>query len=1011
MTKRKAFAVLSALALCLTLLPVPAGAADGTPPRKPDRVIPVGERASFSCGSGNGSSYTWFMDPDGYDIFKIDSSGSRCTLTAKRPGWTQLWVQYSVTLYGPGLDRFGNYITIRYPDGYEKIGWLVQAAGEPCTVTFHRLDGSAPFTRDAFIGGTASAPAGVSRPGFALDGWFTDAACTRRYDFSTPLTGDLALYAGWLRAWTVAYVSAGGRTEERVADGRTASASAPDDLRGYAFEGWYTDAARARPYDLAAPVTGNLTLYAKQRLLEEAAVSYDCQDGSQAARVTYYVGETPAPPADPALDGYVFQGWYTDPGLARPWTPGPLTGDLALYAGWRRMLAVSFDSRGGSAVQPQAVLEGDPAERPEDPEREGHTFDGWYTGPDCRACERWDFGDTVTEGMTLYAGWTRKEYTVEFVNSIPDGEYSSADTVWRTVTAAHGDTVEEPDSPPHGGPYLFAGWSENGRMYDFSLPVTGDLTLRTERMPFFWEDYGGELSENSRMTWNLNASDCAFTLSGEGGTGSYECDHVYPGTFPDWYGHRLKIRTIEVQEGVDSIGRNTFSWCCSAVGASLPEGLESIGADAFQSCFDLKEVSLPSSLRSIGPRAFQDCESLLSADIPKGVTELEDRVFEGCSSLKSVSLPDTLASLGSYALSGTGLRSVRVPGRVSEIGAYAFQSCGLLESAVLEEGVEAVGSFAFDACPRLRTVVIPESVREIGEWAFDAPSGEPLHIFYAGSREQWKDVDIHPNNNLEEAVLHYSCPDSGPLETVTFDSRGGSPAEAQLRLPGELLEEPRDPERAGCTFTGWYRDSACADSWDFSRDRTDGEATLYAGWDPVPHTVRFSGAGSQTVYHGRRAEEPAAPSRTGARFNGWYTDENARTLYLFRSPVAEDLTLYPGWLEERKEPADPAPGPVDPADPADPDNSLEVLEWLENSVILTGPAEKLEALGQVWAASYDRAGRLALAVPGRLEPIDPLGTGRPEGVEAVFPARPAKGWRLFFLDAAGRPPARPVILE
>lgn len=585
MIKRKAFSALLALALCLTLLPVPAGAADGAPPRKPDRVIPVGESASFSCGLGNGSSYTWSMDPDGYDIFKIGPSGSRCTLTAKRPGWTQLWVQYSVTLYGPGLDRFGNYITVRYPDGYEKIGWLVQAAGEPCTVTFHRLDGSAPFTRDAFIGGTASAPAGVSRPGFALDGWFTDAACTRRYDFSTPLTGDLALYAGWLRAWTVTYVSAGGRTEERVADGRTASASAPDNLRGYAFEGWYTDAARARPYDLTAPVTGNLTLYAKQRLLEEAAVSYDCRDGSRAARVTYYVGETPAPPAGPALDGYVFQGWYTDPGLARPWTPGPLTGDLALYAGWRRMLAVSFDSRGGSAVQPQAVLEGDPAERPEDPEREGHTFDGWY------------------------------------------------------------------------------------------------------------------------------------------------------------------------------------------------------------------------------------------------------------------------------------------------------------------------------------------------------------------------------------------------------------------------------------------RDSACADAWDFSRDRTDGEATLYAGWDPVPHTVRFSGAGSQTVYHGQRAEEPAAPSRPGARFSGWYTDENARTLYLFRSPVAEDLTLYPGWLEERKEPADPAPGPVDPADPVDPENSLEVLEWLENSVVLTGPAEKLEALGQVWAASYDRAGRLALAVPGRLEPIDPLGTGRPGGVEAVFPARPAKGWRLFFLDAAGRPPARPVILE
>lgn len=1014
---RRALPALLALALCLTLLPVPARAEepeeertespaetvrpDGghdetglyawdllrpgqpallTAGRAPDRVIPIRESASFYCGSGNGNSYTWWLDPGGYDIFTISPSGSRCVLTAKKPGRTQLWVQYSVSLYGPGQDRYGNWITVPYPDGYEQIGWLVEAVGEPCTVTFVPGGGSAPVTRAAYVEGTVSAPEGIARAGFVLDGWFTDAACTLRYDFSAPLAGDLTLYAGWLPARTVTFVSLGSRTEEQTADGRTVSWRVPAAPRGYAFEGWHTDAACTRPYDFTRPVAANLTLYAKWRLLDEITVTYDCMDGSEPVRVTYYAGETPDQPVPPAREGRVFQGWYTNAGCGADALyrfDGPLDGPLTLYAGWERddPVRVLFDRQDGSAPEARWVSRGKPLEEPEAPEREGYLFDGWYTAPSCYAA--WDFSDGVKSAMTLYAGWKRNEYTVEFVNSIPTGEFSSEDTLWRTVTVAHGDTVEEPASPPPGGLYLFAGWSENGRMYDFSLPVTGDLTLRTERMPFFLQDYGGELSANSRMTWSLDASTCAFALSGEGGTGSYICDPVYPGTFPDWYAHRLKIRTIEVGEGVDSIGENTFQWCCNAVSASLPESLERIGSGAFQSCFNLKEIGLPSSLKSIGSGAFQDCESLLRADIPEGVTELGARAFYGCTSLKSVSLPEGLES----------------------IGEYAFLGCERLEELALPDTLTAVGSHAFEGCARLRTIVIPESVETIGEGAFDFRSVQdgPVHIFYAGSREQWKAVNIHPNNRLDGAVLHYNCAGSGELETVFFNSRGGSPVEDQLRRPGELLEEPQAPERAGYTFTGWYRDDGGSLPWDFAGDGVNGGTTLYAGWAPVSHTVSFSGGDRRTVLHGERAEEPTAPVRAGARFNGWYTDADARTRYLFRSPVTEDLTLYPGWLEERRDPA--APGPDSP------NGSWEVLERADRSVVLTGPETVVKAVRQVWAASYEGE-RLSFAAAGRLEAAEGA-----EAVKAVFSARPGKGWRLFLLDAAGRPLGTCVVLN
>ena len=66
--------------------------------------------------------------------------------------------------------------------------------------------------------------------------------------------------------------------------------------------------------------------------------------------------------------------------------------------------AVNFDSNGGSSVASQNVESGQKAKRPEDPEREGYTFDGWYTDADLT--EEYDFDAAVSASLTLYAKWT-----------------------------------------------------------------------------------------------------------------------------------------------------------------------------------------------------------------------------------------------------------------------------------------------------------------------------------------------------------------------------------------------------------------------------------------------------------------------------------------------------------------------------------------------------------------------------------------------------------------------------
>lgn len=80
----------------------------------------------------------------------------------------------------------------------------------------------------------------------------------------------------------------------------------------------------------------------------------------------------------------------------------------------------------------------------------------------------------------------------------------------------------------------------------------------------------------------------------------------------------------------------------------------------------------------------------------------------------------------------------------------------------------------------------------------------------------------------------------------------------------------------------------------------------------VTYTVTFDSAGgsavpSQTVQSGQMVIEPAAPTRPGYNFTGWYLDGK---LYDFNTPVTGDLYLSAGWkavaVDDDKDDDEPA---------------------------------------------------------------------------------------------------------
>ena len=152
--------------------------------------------------------------------------------------------------------------------------------------------------------------------------------------------------------------------------------------------------------------------------------------------------------------GYTFTGWNTSPdGTGTAYRPNATiqfaAQNITLYAQWKvRSYSVNFDSNGGSAVASQSVKYGSKASRPTDPTRAGHTFQGWYTSRDGGA--RYDFNQTVTGDVTLYAHWSVNSYTLAF-----DGNGGKASESSRTVQ--YGSQYGSLPTATRTG-YAFQGW-------------------------------------------------------------------------------------------------------------------------------------------------------------------------------------------------------------------------------------------------------------------------------------------------------------------------------------------------------------------------------------------------------------------------------------------------------------------------------------------------------------------------------------------------------------------------
>lgn len=439
---------------------------------------------------------------------------------------------------------------------------------------------------------------------------------------------------------------------------------------------------------------------------------------------------------------------------------------------------ITFDSAGGTSVPSQKVLSGKKIKKPAAPTKVGYTFTGWFVADD-----EWNFlAYTVTDDMTLTAGWAANTYVISFnvdggkavadmnvtydssfVLPVPEkenyvflgwelggktfesGVYAKTENItltakWgvavSTITfdAAGGSAVSPmkvnygesyvlPKSQKSG--YVFAGWIYNGEIFKGGTILSGDITLVAR-----WEGLND--------IFKFESSEEGITITEYVGNAT---DVIVPAEINDQpviavkegvFANNSSITSVIFDGTFENYTEKMFAGCSSLKSLTISgvfdkalwwlfgDGVSSVPASFTEISFALNSNYTDGYMFQGGK--WNDnrlCEHAITYVIPYGATKIYDNQFSSWQSLQSVYIPDSVTSIGVEAFADCySLENAVIPSGVTRIGQSAFRSCDIKE-VVIPDGVKAIEYGTFNGCDRLTSVKLPESITSIGSAAFN----------------------------------------------------------------------------------------------------------------------------------------------------------------------------------------------------------------------------------------------------------------------------------------------------
>ncbi|MDY5948826.1 MAG: InlB B-repeat-containing protein [Oscillospiraceae bacterium] len=292
------------------------------------------------------------------------------------------------------------------------------------TITFDTDGGStvAPITQD--YNTAVTAPADPTKTGYTFNGW------SPAVPAKMP-AGDMTVTAQWtINDYTITFDTDGGSAVAPITQAYNTAVTAPANptKTGYTFAGWTPAVPATMPAE-------NVTITA-QWTINQYTITFNTDGGSAVSPITQDYASVITAPENPTKTGYTFAGWS-------PAVPATMpAGDMTVTAQWTiNEYTITFDTDGGSTVNPIAQDYGTAITAPEDPTKTGYTFAGW---------DKEIPATMPAENVTITAKWTINQYTITFNT---DGGSEIA-----PITQNYATDVTAPANPTKTG-YTFAGWT------------------------------------------------------------------------------------------------------------------------------------------------------------------------------------------------------------------------------------------------------------------------------------------------------------------------------------------------------------------------------------------------------------------------------------------------------------------------------------------------------------------------------------------------------------------------
>ena len=368
---------------------------------------------------------------------------------------------------------------------------------------------------------------------------------------------------------------------------------------------------------------------------------------------------------------------------------------------------------------------------PEDPMKQGFTFDGWFFDKDSwknELTEDYYSSKKINSDIVVYA---------KFIQSSKIITFYVGDEVCSTFNFLEDENFTLPQNPTMKG-YIFDGWYYDNNVWLDKADIS-NIPLRTEYVNL---NVYAKFIEKEKPTINFYVNGELFF------TDTLNEDFVMPSnptieyyTFDGWFfDENIWEESVTLDKIKDKTEKqiNVFAKFSTEYVSNLNYILSDDGTyyivKGRGECTSSK-ILIPNfyndlPVKEIGNHAFLKDSVLEEIIIGSNVEKLNVQPFGLCSSLKRVDFlkNSKLTTLGSYPFNGCSLEYIFIPKGITQLPKGCF-SGSLDETEIIFEAPENIMTFGDYAFQNLNNTTLPifPNLETIGEHAF---TGSTLKSFY-----------------------------------------------------------------------------------------------------------------------------------------------------------------------------------------------------------------------------------------------------------------------------------------